>query len=126
MIKPNAIDHVCLWVQSLAEAKNYYEKLFGVTCMPRDGDDNILVVESERIHFFISEATSDSPFLAKQHISFEVDSLTQVIATLKQMGIHDYHTGEVDFFRHRNYKWCEWRDPSGIRIECVEITGKTA
>lgn len=126
MITPKAIDHVCLWVRSLAEAKNYYEKLFGVTCLPRDGDATTLVVESEHIHFFMSEANTDSPFLSRQHISFEVDSLMHVIATLKQLGIHDYNTGEVIFFRYRNYKWCEWRDPSGIRIECIEIYSHAA
>jgi catechol 2,3-dioxygenase-like lactoylglutathione lyase family enzyme len=121
MITLKNIDHVCLWVRSLTESKRYYETLFGVTCTPRDGDAATLVVESEHIHFFMSEAESDHPFLAQQHISFEVHSLDAVIATLKQMGVSDVSTGEVNFFRQRNYKWCEWRDPSGIRLECVEI-----
>jgi len=121
MISLKTIDHVCLWVRSLPEAKQYYETLFGLSCSQREGDASTLVVESASIHFFISEDTRDSDFLARQHISFEVESLARVIDTLDTMGVTDYATGEVNFFKYRNYKWCEWRDPSGIRIECVEM-----
>ena len=121
MIRVKAIDHVCLWVRSLTEAKHYYEKVFGVTCVPREADPATLVVESEAIHFFISEDIMGGEYLSKQHLSFEVDSIDQVIAALNEMGISDYQQGEINFFKHRNYKWCEWRDPNGIRLECVEI-----
>lgn len=121
MINPKSIDHVRLWVRSLSEAKSYYESLFGVVCTPREGDETTLVVESKNIHFFLSESEYESEFLSKQHISFEVESLSHVIAFLNEMGISGYDVGEVNFFVHKNYKWCEWRDPSGIRLECVEI-----
>jgi len=121
MITPKAIDHICLWVRSLAEAKVYYETVFGFSCTPREGDASTLVVESDKVHFFISEASEVSPFLSQQHLSLEVDSLSRVIEQLQELGISDYSTGDVDFFTHRNYHWCEWRDPSGIRLECVEI-----
>lgn len=121
MIRAKAIDHVCLWVRSLSEARDYYEKVFGVVCTPREGDDSTFIVESENIHFFLSESGVDNEFLSKQHISFEVESLNQVIENLKALDISDYEVGEVSFFAHRNYKWCEWRDPSGIRLECVEM-----
>jgi catechol 2,3-dioxygenase-like lactoylglutathione lyase family enzyme len=121
LIKTNAINHVCLWVRSIPEAKAYYEKLFGFTCTPRAGDSQTLVVESEQVHFFICEAMTDSEFLSKQHISFEVPALEPVIEQLKASGIADVKIGAVDFFTHQNYKWCEWRDPSGIRLECVEL-----
>ena len=121
MITTKAIDHICLWVSSLETSKYYYETLFGVTCMPRDNDPSTLVVESEFVHFFITEDTEGSDFLSKQHLSFEVDSLDEVITSLKDFGINDYQTGTINFFSKRNYKWCEWRDPDGIRIECVEI-----
>ena len=121
MIKPKSIDHVCLWVKSLAEARAYYEKIFGFSCRPREGDDATLVVESEQVHFFISESQQPDSFLSRQHLSFEVASLAQVIQSLELLGITDYELGEVGFFAQRNYKWCEWRDPSGIRLECVEM-----
>jgi len=122
MIHPTSIDHVCLWVRSLPEAKTYYEKIFGFECRPRSGDAMTLVVESEKVHFFISQCEGSDEFLPRQHLSFEVASLQQVIRALDEMGITDYQQGEVNFFRHDNYKWCEWRDPSGIRLECVEKT----
>lgn len=120
MITIKAIDHVCLWVRSLAETKTYYEKLFGVTCTPREGDETTLVVESDHIHFFISETATETEFISKQHISFEVESLNTVINTLNEIGISGYEVGEVSFFTRHNYKWCEWRDPSGIHLECIE------
>jgi len=121
MIKTNAIDHVCVWVRSLPEAKDYYETLFGFTCTPRAGESQTLVVESEQLHFFISETKAANDFLAKQHLSFEVPALEEVIENLQALGITEYQLGQVDFLAHRNYKWCEWRDPSGIRLECVEL-----
>lgn len=120
MIKTKAIDHVCLWVRSVAEAKEYYEKVFGFVCVPRDADNTTLVVESENVHFFLSESENDNDFLSKQHISFEVESLHSVVDNLNALGISQYQLGEVSLFKHKNYKWCEWRDPSGIRLECVE------
>jgi catechol 2,3-dioxygenase-like lactoylglutathione lyase family enzyme len=121
MIKAKAIDHVCLWVRSLPEAKNYYEKMFGFVCTPRAGEATTLVVESEDIHFFLTESKDGNALLSKQHLSFEVESLNKVIDTLNEMGITDYVVGEVRFFTYKNYKWCEWRDPSGVRLECVEM-----
>ena len=121
MIRVKSIDHVCLWVKSLSESKDYYEKLFGVVCTPKKEDETTLAVETDTIHFFISECTDESDFISKQHLSFEVESLDSVIDTLKEMSISDFELGEVTFFQHRNYKWCEWRDPSGIRLECVEM-----
>lgn len=53
--------------------------------------------------------------------SFRVKNLNEVIERLGSAGIDDYATGAVDFFAHNNYRWCEWRDPDGIRVECVEI-----
>lgn len=119
-IKPKNIDHICLWVRSLTQAKAYYEKVFGFICTPRQGSTDTLIVESDHIHFFIQETGDDARFIDKQHLSFEVDSLHDVITSLNKMGISDYETGQVDFFSRRNYKWCEWRDPDGIRLECIE------
>lgn len=121
MIQTKAIDHICLWVKSLSDSKTYYENIFGFTCTPREGDENTLVVESENIHFFICESASENEFISKQHLSLEVDSLDNVVDTLSKFGISDYELGEVNFFRYRNYKWCEWRDPNDIRLECIEL-----
>jgi len=121
MIEARSIDHICLWVNSLSEAKEYYEKLFGFVCTPRKNDQSTLCVESDSVHFFMSEKTENKAFLPEQHLSFEVESLGKVTASLETLGILDYKIGEVHLFKKRNYKWCEWRDPSGIRLECVEI-----
>ncbi|VAW30792.1 hypothetical protein MNBD_CHLOROFLEXI01-3164 [hydrothermal vent metagenome] len=122
MISPSAIDHTCLIVTSLTKTRQHFEMLFNFSFQPRQGDPNTWVVESTDVHFFISQVT-DAPadFLRLQHISFRVATLEAVIAKLHSAGIGDYATGHVDFFAHNNYRWCEWRDPDGIRVECVEL-----
>lgn len=123
MIAPSAIDHICLIVTSLETTQAYFAKLFDFSFQPRQGDPKTLVVESENVHFFISQsANAPADFLHLQHISFRVANLEAVIARLDAAGITGYTTGAVDFFVHNNYRWCEWRDPNGIRIECVEIS----
>lgn len=106
-----------------ASLKKYYEKLFGVECFVREGDEKSLVVESEWVHFFISqnETNADDSFISKQHLSFEVDNLDDVIQTLINLGNIEYKTGDVGLFKNRNYQWCEWHDPDGIRLECIEV-----
>lgn len=123
MIRPNAIDHICLWVRSLEESRDYYESLFNIECKPREGDNRTLIVESPEIHFFISEdSTLPDDFFARQHLSLRVSSLAEVIRHLELLGITDYETGEISFMQYQNYMWCEWRSPEGIRLECVELT----
>jgi len=62
-----------------------------------------------------------SQFVDMQHISFNVNSLDEVVATFLSHGVTDYELGITDCFSDENYKWCEWRDPNGIRFECVEL-----
>ncbi len=121
MIHATAIDHVCLAVSSLVRAQEYYERVFGATCKLRDDDPTTLVVEAAHVHFFLLESHANPEFLSAQHLSLRVNSLEVVISTLNALGINEYETGVVDFFEHDNYRWCEWRDPDGIRLECVEI-----
>ena len=123
MIRLVSIDHVCLLVTSISRSKSYYKRVFDFNCTPRPDDSKTLMVESPNIHFFINEVHGVSTdFLSKQHLSFEVDNLDLVVSALEELGISDYETGEFRMFQHRNYKWCEWCDPDGIRIECVERT----
>jgi len=37
-----------------------------------------------------------------------------------EKGITELTMGEFRQFRYHNYKWIEWRDPDGIRLEYVE------
>jgi catechol 2,3-dioxygenase-like lactoylglutathione lyase family enzyme len=119
MIVPTAIDHTCLIVRSLAKTRAYYESLFDLTCAAREGDPATLAVESPHVHFFVTEVP-DAPadFLQRQHLSFTVEDLSAVTSRLAAAG-QTFTTGAVAFFKHHNYRWCEWRDPDGIRLECV-------
>jgi len=121
MIEALEINHVCLFVRSLSEAQEYYENVFNFKCSIRESDPSSMVVESPKVHFFLSENQTEKEFLSKQHISFTVNSIDEIIIKLEKSGIVEYTVGESDCFKHNNYKWCEWRDPSGIRLECVEI-----
>lgn len=121
MLEPLKIDHVCLLVRNLKQAKTYYETLFDTSCRFRNDDPTTLIFETPNVHFFLSESTADPSFLSEQHLSFQVSNLEEVMSKLKAINIGEYTTGMVDFFEYSNYKWCEWRDPDGIRLECVEL-----
>lgn len=118
---PTKIDHVCLLVSDLDRAKNYYERLFDARCWRREDAPNMMVFEAQNIHFFLSASAATVDFLSKQHLSFQVSDLEDVISKLEEFGISEYKTGVIDLFEHANYRWCEWRDPDGIRLECVEL-----
>ena len=121
MIEPIKIDHVCLLVSDLNRARGYYERFFNAKCWLREDDPNTLICEAKNVHFFLSESESDTELLSSQHLSLQVSDLADVISKLKVLGVTDYKTGVVDFFERDNYRWCEWRDPDGIRLECVEV-----
>ena len=115
------IDHATLLVRSLERSKEYYERIFGFTCWERRDSPGTLVLESEHVHFFLVEdADAPDEYLRKQHISFQVENLDQAMERLRRLGVTEYETGKVAFFQNRNYAWCEWRDPDGIRLEFVQ------
>ena len=87
MIKPTKIDHVCLLVSDLNRAKNYYERLFSANCWQCEDDSNTIVFESKHVHFFLSKSDATTEFLSKQHISFQVSDLQDVISKLEAFGI---------------------------------------
>ncbi|MEL6270584.1 MAG: VOC family protein [Chloroflexota bacterium] len=113
-----AIDHVCLLVSDLTAAKVYYEDVLRVTCRLHPGAEKTLMVENEQVHFFLKEVDAPREFLRLQHLSLAVDDLEPVAAMLDARGIA-YERGRFEGFAHRNYDWLEWRDPDGIRLECV-------
>ena len=116
-----SIDHVTLYVSSIHKVKEFYSDLFQLSCNEVTSEGlSYLIVENEAVHFFIMEDTEVSPaFVAKQHISFEVEELETVIAKLESRKL-PYETGYYDGFKTRNYRWCEWLDPESIRVECVQ------
>jgi len=119
-IKAVGIDHVCLLVSNLEKARGYYQSLFGLTIRPHPTVDKMLMCEDENIHFFVEEVNFPREFLAKQHLSLRVTDRQKIVDTLQSLGI-PFETGLFRAFEHRNYYWVEWRDPDGIRLECVEL-----
>ncbi len=119
MIDFRGIDHICLLVSDLERSQRYYEKLFNVVFKPYPGDTSTLMVESPYVHFFIKEINAPESFLKCQHISFTAPELDYIIEELKRNNI-SYKTGMFTHFTHFNYKWVEWQDPDGIRLECIE------
>lgn len=81
------------------------------------------MLESPDVHFFLKEIAIPSEcshLLADQHLSFEVSNLNEIVENLKAHGITKFETGHFSHFRYRNYRWIEWRDPDGIRLECIQ------
>lgn len=120
MIEITAIDHTCLAVSSLEQSKFYYESLFGARLFMRENDSSTLVFETDSVHFFFTKVQTDCDSYRRQHISFRVDTIEPVEQELTSKNIQ-FTSGKVDFFRTNNYRWIEWRDPDGIRVECVEM-----
>lgn len=121
MMNLKTIDHVTLYVPSVDLVRDYYTDVFGfsVTDLPSSGA-NTLLVERGAVHFFIvEERSAPLDFIRRQHISFEVDSLRPVTTLLDDNNI-PYNTGIYEGLAAFNYRWCGWRDPEGIRVECIE------
>ncbi len=119
MIDFRGIDHTCLLVSDLERSQRYYETLFNVICKPHPGDTSALMVESPYVHFFIKKINAPESFLECQHVSFRVPALYYIIEELKRNNI-SHKTGIFAHFTYSNYRWVEWQDPDGIRLECIE------
>jgi catechol 2,3-dioxygenase-like lactoylglutathione lyase family enzyme len=119
MIDLQGIDHVCLLISDLKKSKIYYEKLFNIVCKPHPNDATTLMVESPFVHFFIKEINAPQSFLGYQHLSFKVPTLGVIIRELEMNNI-SYETGTFTYFTNSKYRWVEWRDLNGIRLECIE------
>jgi catechol 2,3-dioxygenase-like lactoylglutathione lyase family enzyme len=120
-MKIQGIDHVTLYVRNVEAVKLYYEQVFDFSCsLILSKGKKHLQLETDTTHLFIAEDSTFTPdFIGQQHISFEVESLEPVVKKLDARG-EQYETGMYTGFKTRNYRWCEWRDPEGIRVECVE------
>ena len=120
-MKIQAIDHVSLYVRSTDRVKEFYRTVLAMTVTEGSNEDgNYLSVENESVHFFIVEdSTVTAEFIAKQHLSFVVDQLEPVKIALDKSDI-PHETGTFEGFKFVNFHWCEWLDPEGIRLECVE------
>ena len=116
-----SIDHVTLYVNSIDNVKEFYRDIFNLSCEEVTSDGvSYLIIENSAVHFFIMEDPDITPaFVAKQHISFAVDQLENVIEKLELHKL-PYETGQYSGFKTRNYRWCEWLDPESIRVECIQ------
>ncbi|GEM_PF-401085 len=119
-IKATAIDHTCLLVSNLEKARGYYQSLFGLTIRPHPTASKTLMCEDQNIHFFLEEVDFPREFLSKQHLSLRVEDRQKIMDTLQSLNI-PFETGKFDGFEYHPYFWVEWRDPDGIRLECIEL-----
>ncbi|MHB8127003.1 MAG: VOC family protein [Desulfitobacteriaceae bacterium] len=120
MIDALRIDHICLIVSNLEKSREYFEKLFNVSCKFHPRDKNTLMAETNKIHFFLKEVNMPFEFYENQHLSFEVINIDSIEEKLKENNIKDFEIGTFDDFQYNNYKWLEWRGPDNIRLECIQ------
>ncbi|ULQ58620.1 VOC family protein [Brucepastera parasyntrophica] len=114
------IDHICLLVKNLDKSKTYYETVFSLSGKRHPADASVYMLENRDIHFFIMETDAPDQFIREQHLSIEIESIEKAEKILAECGITDYEKGIFNAFDYRNYKWIEWRDSNGIRLEFVE------
>lgn len=119
-VKAVGIDHVCLLVSNLEKARGYYQSIFGLSIKPHPTAPDTLMCEDEKIHFFLEQVDFPTEFLSKQHLSLRVPDRQKIVNTLQSLGI-PFEIGMFRAFEHHNYYWVEWRDPDGIRLECIEL-----
>lgn len=119
MITPKSIDHICLTSSNLEKTKNHYQKIFDFHFSAHPNAPKTLILESEKVHFFIQEKKLPKEFLSEQHISLEIENIKEIKKKLNQLKI-SYTSGTFNKFKYRNYHWIEWRDHDQVRIECVE------
>ncbi len=115
------IDHIVIMVSDITQSKEYYKNLFQLDVKAHPTDNNIIMLENSEIHFFMIETNFSKEVLNKQHLSITTDSIDKSRSLLIKNGIIDFKEGTFLSFKYRNYKWIEWNDPDGIRLEFVEI-----
>lgn len=78
----------------------------------------MFALERGPVHFFLEESDVQKAFLSKQHLSFAVEDLSEIKQRLTEKDIA-YEEGTTKLFQRGAYQWVEWRDPDGVRVECV-------
>lgn len=115
------IDHICLIVKNLEESRRYYERIFDMESQPSNRDNSTVLLENKEIHFFITERDFPKEYMEMQHISIQTESIEEKKKELIRKGITSFATGEFKQFKYHKYRWIEWRDLNGIRLEYVEL-----
>ena len=128
MISIRQIAHACVMSHDLAAAENFYcnglglQKTFDFV-KPEGRIGFYLAVGGKTfVEVFYNENAPFPPLGAVNHFCFEVASIDEAIAHLRQQGITvtDKKYGVDD-------TWQAWtNDPSGARIELFEYTEKSA
>lgn len=136
-MKVNKIDHICIAVKDLAQARKVWEPLLG-----KSGPDDCYRDEAERINvarywvgevgFELMESTSDqgevAKFIAKRGegvmvVSFNVDDTRRAVAELQGQGFPfvPAQDGEVARpFRGCEYAFVHPRKTNGVLTEIID------
>lgn len=132
MPKINKIDHICIAVKNLEEAKKKWAPLLG-----KEVPDDAYVDEPEKINvaryylgevgFELMESTSPDGDVAKfiekrgegvMLISFNVDNTRETIAELTGKGRH--FIGGARQFRNCEFAFVHPRDTNGVLLEYID------
>jgi len=131
-MKVNRVDHICIAVKNLEEAKKVWEPILG-----KDKPDDEYVDDNEKINvarYYVGEVgfeimeptTPDGPtakFIEKrgegiQLISFNVDSTRAAIEELKGKG-YDF-IGGARPFRDCEFAFVHPKNASGVLLEVID------
>jgi len=132
-MKVNKIDHICIAVKDLAEARKRWEPVMG-----KDGPDDEYVDEPEKIHvaryhlggvgFELMESTTPDGDVAKfierrgegvMLISFNVDDTRQSMAELKDKGYP--LIGGARSFRDCEFAFIHPKAVNGVLLEIIDF-----
>ncbi|MGB9629330.1 MAG: VOC family protein [Thermodesulfobacteriota bacterium] len=135
-MKVNKIDHICIAVKNLEEARKIWEPVLG-----KDGPDDSYVSEFEKIKvarywlgdvgFELMESTSPDGEVAKfikkrgegvMIISLNVDNTRQAMAELKEKGYP--LIGEARPFKDCEYAFIHPKKMNGVLLEIIDYKWK--
>ena len=132
-MKVNKIDHICIAVRDLAEARTRWEPIMG-----KDGPDDEYVDEPEKIHvaryhlgevgFELMESTTPDGDVAKfiekrgegvMLISFNVDDTREAMGELKDKGYP--FIGGARPFRDCEFAFVHPKAVNGVLLELIDF-----
>ncbi len=131
-MKPNKVDHICIAVKSIVEARKVWEPVFG-----KSRPDDEYIDESEKIKvarywvgevgFELMESTTIDGDVAKfiekrgegvMLISFNVDNTREAMAELQQK---EYpFIGDIRLFRDSEFAFVHPKKMNGVLLELID------
>ncbi len=121
-----ALDHINVWTTDLEATRRFYIDILGLREGDRPGFQSVgawlYSGDAPLVHLVARDDARDGPTGAVDHVAFQAEGFTQVVARLDARGIA-YTRRTVP---GRDMTQVFLHDPNGVRIELGFATGEHA